>query len=160
MATQTDNDLVEQVQLLAQQSDAPFPYEDCRKVLREASEALPGQAKRYQDLIPDLDSYFYIIDSYAGGVEQALTRPDDELIRASGLFKNSFFQAHPKYKSLEWMINQINTPKLYQEMALRNQLRQILLELFTRRLLHKKALNTKRQEQLLSTLAYETPISF
>lgn len=153
MAAKSENNFVEQVQLLLQQFSGPFPYEDCRRILRDASEALPGQGKQYQDLIPDLDSYFYVVDSYAGGVLQVLERPSIELVRAQGFLKNSFFQMHPKYKSLEWMINQINTPKLYQKVALSNQLRHILLELFTRRLLYTQKSNTIRQEQLLSNAA-------
>lgn len=82
-----------------------------------------------------------------------MARPSIELVRARELLKNSFFQTHPKYKPLEWMVNQINTPELYQKIALSNQLRQILLELFTRRLLYEQSSNTMRQEQLLSTVA-------
>ncbi len=151
-STQIDN-LTGQVRTLLGEFSGPFPYDDCRKVLQTIADTYPSQEHRYQDLIPDLDSYFYIVDAYAGGALQVMERSGKELVTARGLLKNSFFQAHPKYKPIEWIINQINTPKLYQKITSSDQLRQILLELFMRQLQSDQQASAKRQEQMLSVFS-------
>jgi len=152
VSTQIDN-LTGQVRTLLEEFSGPFPYNDCRKALQTVADTYPGQGSRYQDLISDLDSYFYIVDAYAGGALQVMERSGKELVTAREMLKNSFFQAHPKYKPIEWMINQINTPKLYQKMALSDQLRQMLLELFMRQVQSEQQASAQRQKQMPSALS-------
>ena len=142
--------LADQVLLLQTKLRGPFPYTDCKKLWLLIQENDPQEAKRYSDLIPDLDSYFYIVDAHASGVQEVIKWDNAKLTRARSLLKNSFYQMHTRYKSIEWMINQINTPTLYEMLAVSDQLRAMLLKMIFDLMLTQNRTNLARQEQLLA----------
>jgi hypothetical protein len=103
----------------------PFPYLDCRKLKREAE----GQ---YDDLIPDLASFFYWVSSHAHGVEEILNWPEARLRKARDDLAESFFEQFPQYRSLENMITPADTPDLSRDLIVHEQARRSLVELITR----------------------------
>lgn len=143
--------LAKQITMLSGELRKPFPYADCRKVLQEAFKANPKQEKRYHDLIPDLSTYFSDIYSHAAGVSHILEWPSDQIVQAQDFLKRSFFDSYSSYKPVEWRVNQLNTPTLYQEIAVSNQLRNLLRELLSQLLFQRRQVNASRQEQLLAT---------
>jgi len=145
------NILSEHIESLAGELSKPFPYDDCRKVLNEA-EAAPKHTRRYHDLIPDLSTYFSDIYSHASGVEFLKEWPSDRISQSQAFLKRSFFDAYSAYKSIEWRINEIDTPTLYRDIVVNNQLRNLLLELFSQLLYERVQINEARQKQLLSVI--------
>ena len=143
--------LAKQITMLSGELRKPFPYADCRKVLQEAFKANPKQEKRYHDLIPDLSTYFSDVHSHAAGVAYILEWPSDRIVQSQDFLKRAFFEAYSTYKPIEWRINQLSTPILYQEIAASNQLRNLLRELLSQLLLQRREVNDSRQEQLLAT---------
>lgn len=142
--------LVDQVLQLQQKFRGPFPYADCKKLWQQIQENYLQEARRYEDLIPDLDSYFYIVDAHASGVEEVVKWDNLKLIHARGFLKNSFYQMHVRYKPIEGMINQINTPQLYEKVAISNQLRAMLLRLIADQMLIQNHSSLARQKQFLT----------
>lgn len=149
MTTSSINILTSQIKSLSQEWPQPFPYADCRKVLSDLAQMEAGKMRRASDFIPDLNTYFYNVYSYSHGVTELMHWPADKLLKAHETLKRSFFQQYARYKPAEWMINQINTPQLYQEMALSDQLRHLLLALISQRLLELQQANAERQERFL-----------
>jgi hypothetical protein len=142
--------LAGQVLQLQKEFRGPFPYADCKKLWQQIQEDYLQEAGRYEDLIPDLDSYFYIVDAHASGVEELVTWDGIKMVHARGLLKNSFYQMHTRYKPIESMINQINTPTLYEKVAISNQLRAMLLTIIADQMLNQNRLNLARQERFLT----------
>ena len=142
--------LSEQINSLAKELSQPFPYKDCEKTLQEAEKATPKIAKRFRDFGLDLSTYFSYVYSHASGVEHILNWPSSRIAEAQMLLKKSFFAAYPAYKPLEWRVNQINTPTLYREIAASDQLRNMLLELFSQLTAERREENIMRQERFLS----------
>ena len=150
MSTYTHQVLADQIRTLSRKLEGPFPYEDCYQVtaqLREKSD-LRG-VKRYEDLIPDLDAYFYLVDSHSSGVEFVMKWPTSELVVSQALLKKSFFQTHTKYREIEWMINELNTPKLYIMLTVSDELRVMLQKLMLDLVEETKRVNTARQQEFL-----------
>lgn len=142
-----------QLERLLPEFHGPFPYADCRTLLGELRGNNSQQGRRYEDLIPDLNSYFYNVYSYASGISQVLGWDGPELFQAREKMRRSFFQVHARYKAIEWMINQIGTPELHRKLGLSNQIRLLLVELITQRLIFEQQVNIERQELLLTTVA-------
>jgi len=145
--------LVDQVLQLQREFRGPFPYADCSKLWKQIQENYLQEAARYEDLIPDLDSYFYIVDAHASGVEELVKWDGIKMVQAHGLLKNSFYQMHTRYRPIESMINQINTPALYEKVAISNQLRTMLLTIIADQMLNQNRLNLARQERFLTPSA-------
>ena len=109
---------------LKEQDISPFPSEDCRWLKREFDENLSG-------LIPDLDIWFITVSGYSGWGKRILAWPEEKVVQARAILSHSFFEEHPKYAWLERHITQANTPDLYEALYLSEQLRKMLLELFS-----------------------------
>ena len=151
MSLYTNQILADQIRHLSEKLEGPFPYEDCDKVLAQLREKLdPKIAKRYQDLIPDLDAYFYLVDSHSSGVEYVVRWQTSELVVSQGLLKKSFFQTHTRYQEIEWMINEINAPKLHMRLTVSNELRVMLQKLMLDLIEETKRANLVRQQEFLT----------
>ena len=100
----------------------PMPYEDCRKIMGE-----PGG--RHEDIIPDLDTYTYLIASCSIGTGKLVARPSDYLRDTRKWLSLTFFEQYPRYADLEKLITRENTPKLYEELRVYEHARQLVLEL-------------------------------
>ena len=151
MSTYTSQVLADQILHLSKRLDGPFPYEDCRQVLAQLRENPDLQSvKRYEDLIPDLDSYFYLVDSHSSGVEYVIRWQSSELVVSQRLLKKSFFQTYTKYREIEWMINELNTPKLHMMLTVSNELRVMLQKLMQDLIEGTKRANLVRQQEFLA----------
>lgn len=128
---------------MSQKDRGPFPYEDCRQILREAGTDV------YDDLIPDLSSYFYDIYSHSAGAKNLVSWSDIELTRSQKAFRKSFFDRHPKYSPLEPAINLNNASTLAQRMKLYDQLRHNLIKFTSILMEDRKSLNASQQRKQL-----------
>lgn len=100
----------------------PFPYEDCRVLLRK---------EQHQDLIPDLDAYFYNIASHCFGIENVLKWSSAKLEASRKALSQSFFEKHSQYKQLEQHITDVDTPNLYARFRVCERLRADLTHLIS-----------------------------
>lgn len=148
--TFTNETLTDQVLALSGKLGGAFPYEDCYLPLNQIEQAksLRG-SKRYEDLTSDLDGYFYLVGSHARGIQKLADWPVSELTISQDLLKLSFFQTHRRYREIEWMINEINTPRLSSMLTASNELRTMLLKLISDTVEESRRVNTIRQEKLL-----------
>lgn len=150
MSIYTNQVLADQILYLSKKLDGPFPYEDCRQVLAQLREKLdPRASRRYEELIPDLDAYFYLVDSHSSGVEHVIRWQVSELVISEGVLKKSFFQTHTRYREIEWMINELNTPKLHMMLTVSNELRVMLQKLIFDLVEESKRVNIARQQEFL-----------
>lgn len=102
----------------------PFPYADCRKLLRQ-------DAELYESLIPDLDLYFSDIAGYCSDVKRISQWSDERLGEAEKTIRRSFFERHQQYEPLKLEITESNTPDLHKRLALCERLRIKFLELLS-----------------------------
>ena len=100
----------------------PFPYQDCRRVLAAAN--LSGD-----DLIPELDLYFSDVAGYCSWGKRLLRFSRSELLTARATLERSFFEKHPEYLPLAALINETDTPTLFADLKLHDELRGKLLAL-------------------------------
>lgn len=150
MSLYTSQALASQILRLSEKLSGPFPYDDCFQVTAQLREKLDLRGvKRYEDLIPELDAYFYLVDSHASGVEHIIAWQSTEITVSQELLKKSFFQNHRRYREIEWMINEINTPKLYMMLTVSNELRVMLQKLMFDLIEEAKRINLARQQEFL-----------
>ena len=150
MSIYTSQVLADQIRHLSEKLGGPFPYEDCGTVLAQLREKLePRIARRYEDLTPDLDAYFYLVDSHSSGVDFVVNWQAPEIVVSQALLKKSFFQTHTRYREIEWMINEINTPKLHMMLTVSNELRVMLQKLMLDLIEETSRMSTARQQELL-----------
>ena len=150
MTLYTNQLLADQIRTLSQKLEGPFPYEDARQVLAQLRENLDSKStKRYEDLVPDLDAYFYLVDSHSSGVDFVLKWQASEIVVSQGLLKKSFFQTHTKYREIAWMINELNTPKLHAMLTVSDELRVMLQKLMLDLVEETKRVNAARQKEFL-----------
>jgi hypothetical protein len=101
----------------------PFPYEDCRLLQRKED---------HQDLIPDLDAYFYNIASHCLGIKKVLNWPIARLEASRKELSQSFFDKHPQYERLKQDITDVYTPNLYARLRVCERLRADLTHLISK----------------------------
>lgn len=98
----------------------PFPYADCRHVMAQVGEFDEG-------LIPDLDLYFSNVAGYCSWGKRLQRMPRPELLAARATLTRSFFEKHPEYLPLTALINEADTPTLFGDLKLHEELRNRLL---------------------------------
>ena len=148
--TSKNETLADQITALSDKLGGLFPYEDCYLIQEQIREIRPPrESKRYEDLISDLDGYLYLVGSHARGVEKLAEWPVSELAMSQDLLKPSFFQTHRRYREIEWMINEINTPKLSSMLTASNELRVMLQKLMFDLIEENKRVNIARQQEFL-----------
>lgn len=101
----------------------PFPYSDCRFLLREFEDP------RSSGLIPDLDLYFSTIVGCAQSARRLLGWPQDKIAAVRRELEGSFFERHPVYDPLKVRITPVATPELYRRLLVCDQLRVDLLDI-------------------------------
>lgn len=103
----------------------PFPYDGCRKLVRQF-----GQA--YEELGPDFATFSADIASHCGGARKLLAWPEERLLKSQEYFQETFFEKHPKYKPLESWITEAHTRDLYTNIVSHEHARTRLLLLLAR----------------------------
>src|SRR5688572_25517783 len=103
-------------QMSDEECRGPFPYDDCRWLRNEFHDIS-------DDLIPDLDMWFFDIYGYASHGKRLIKLSEEEVLRARGLLCLSFFDKHPEHAWLKMHITQSATPDLYEDMDLADRLR-------------------------------------
>jgi hypothetical protein len=153
MSIYTNDTLKNQILTLSEKLWGPFPYQDCRVVMKQIAASLePRESKRYGDLIPDLDAYFYLVSSHSRGVMEFAEWTATEMVASRELLKKSFFQTHRRYYDIQWMINEINSPVLFMRLTASNELRSMLLKLISDKVEESQRVNVARQEKFLLAL--------
>ena len=100
----------------------PFPYDDCRALLREAP-------NKYKDLIPALDLFFSTVAGYGSWGPKLLQWSPGQRQKATEDLAVSFFEKYPLYEPLLPLVTFSITPRLYSAFKAHESLRQSLLEL-------------------------------
>jgi len=103
----------------------PFPYGDCRKLHKLKPQFSDG-------FIPDLDLYLSFIAGYSSSATGLDQRPLDEIRNAIPRLKKSFFETHRRYKPLEELITDTETPWLHHELQMADELRLDLVSIMER----------------------------
>ena len=138
------NTLINKLTSLCQKdSDDPFAYEDCWKLIDKYGE-------RYQDLTADLNSYFMDIAGYCGWGQRIATWPKAKIWKVRKMQSKSFFGKYPHYQLLSSEITLVATPTLYSQMAhyeeMRLTLQKVLIHLYTAQQNHTGTSETSIQE--------------
>lgn len=100
----------------------PFPYDDCRTLLRV-------NPKKYEDLIPALDLFFSTVAGYGSWGSKVLQWNPGQIQKATEDLTNNFFEKHPLYEPLLPLVTSSDTPHLYSALKAHESLRQNLIEL-------------------------------
>ena len=82
--------------------------------------------------MPDLDAYCSFIAGYASSATRLERRPTTELWAALPKLRKSFFEACPEYKRLANYITNTETPALFHELEVADNLRFGLVRLIAR----------------------------
>lgn len=112
--------LVELRRVFKEDLSTPFPYDDCRRVYARAGKIADG-------LIPDLDLYFGDVAGYCSWGKRLQRLSQAELLAARATLARSFFEKHPEYLPLAVLINETDTPVLFADLKLHDELRGRLL---------------------------------
>jgi hypothetical protein len=100
----------------------PFPYQACYRIQRLKPRLTRG-------LVPDLDTFFSFIAGYSSSATHLRNRTKDELARAIPKLKRSFYEAYPRYESLEEFIARPENEALQHDLRVADQLRSALVVL-------------------------------
>ena len=114
--------LAREITELFESDISPFPSEDCRWLKCEFEANL-------DDLYTDLTMWFMTVAGYSSWGKQLLSWSEDKVRQVRDGIRYSFFDESPKYKWLEVHITEANTPGLYEEFKLYEQLRNKLCTL-------------------------------
>ena len=112
--------VVELRRVFKEDLSTPFPYGDCRRVYAGAGKIADG-------LIPDLDLYFGDVAGYCSLGKKLLRLSANDLLKARATLIRSFFEKHSQYLPLTAFINETDTPTLYADLKLHDELRARLL---------------------------------
>ncbi len=100
----------------------PFPYQGCRTLLRGTDERMDG-------FIPDLALYFADIAGFSDSANRLNGWDKERVAMAQRMLEKSFFEKHSEYQALEGRITPDDTPDLYADMMLHEEMRRKVLHL-------------------------------
>ncbi len=101
-----------------------FLNDDCRYLLQNNHE-------QFRNLIPDLDLYLLNVAGYCGNSWRLLKLSKEKPQEIGGSLTTTFFEEYPQYRLLEGQIDELNTPDLYERLALYEKMRSLLLEILS-----------------------------
>jgi hypothetical protein len=104
----------------------PFPRKDCKNLI-------PEGGKYYEDFVTLLD--LYGIDMVGRGKFpwRILKLSDQEQRTLYTDLQESFFDKHPQYKKVQTRVTESQTPRLFAQLSVYEQIRQTLLKLLDAR---------------------------
>ncbi|SRR6266567_8095597 len=100
----------------------PFPYEDCRTLMR-------SDRGRFNSLVPALDLYMSFIAGYSLSAANLGEGGGQELSLAIAKLQRSFFDNYPEYLPLVPSITEETTPALNLQLKTCDEIRWSLIEL-------------------------------
>ncbi len=101
-----------------------FLNDDCRYLLQNNDE-------QFRNLIPDLDMCLLNVAGFCSNSRRLLKLTKEILQEIQASLTTSFFEEYPQYRLLERQIDELNTPDLYERLALYEKMRNMLLELLS-----------------------------
>jgi len=116
--------LAKALEQLYKEAHHPFPYGDCRKILRDNPDM------RFSGLIPDLDVYFSLIVGRASYGKRILRWPKEQIEQIQTELRRSFFDQFPVYLPLREQMT--SSPDLGRDLAAVDTMRDLLLKLLSR----------------------------
>ena len=114
--------MVDEIEALMLKVAGPFPYADCRYVLEQVGS---------DDwmLVSHLDTFFMTIAGYCSSADRMERWAPIRLQNARQGTIYAFFDEHPHYQRLQWLINERDTPRLHAQLAGYDRMRVLLREL-------------------------------
>jgi hypothetical protein len=131
-------ELLDKLRLLRQSDNKPFAYKDCRKLSNQ-------HRGKIDDLIRDLNTYFMDIAGFCSGDYQILHLPKATLLSAINRLSISFFEKHSKYNIIKDQITEENTPDLFADFKLCENMRMLAIELISKLLQTEMTSGDKRK---------------
>lgn len=113
--------LLDRLAVINAKDRGPFPYRDCRMLLEGTS--------GYEELIPDLDSYFSELAGYASSGPRLLQWRTDKVNQVRGELTQTFYDRFPKYRPLAPRVTAATTPDLFAALRMADEKRAVLTEL-------------------------------
>ena len=104
---------------LLKQVKGTFPYDDCFAIKAQYPDIAP-------DFIPDLDMFFYEVESIASSMRDTVKNPV-QLATTRRIIERPFLDLHPKYSQALATITPDRMPKLYAWLEIHERLRQVCL---------------------------------
>lgn len=99
----------------------PFPYNDCAKI----------SAKDDDDLIPSLDLYFSDIAGFCSWGKRILLWSNEQSGIAEDTLRKSFSQRFPAFTEVFKLINDKETPQLYNQILVYDLMRLTLIDILS-----------------------------
>lgn len=118
---------------LYNEDSVPFPRKECWTILA-------GTGEKFNGFIPDLAMYCMDIAGFIGSVETINRWSDVRLTWAHATGERSFFDKYPEFQELEVRITPVDTPDLYAEIELYEEMRELLLDLISLEIERRKQL--------------------
>lgn len=122
------NGIVEKLEILQKlyKSDffQPFPYEDCRKILKQ-------NRKEFEDLIPSLDVYFSDVAGFCSSGKRIERWTEEQIAAVESKLGDSFFERFPTFTELKSEINEKQTPRLHSQLLIFDLMRLTFVDILS-----------------------------
>lgn len=122
--------ILETLDCLQSEDVHPFPYADIRHIYKTVtSRKIKTRRAIDKGFIPDLDYYQSSIAGCSSWGKKALKWDADKRQEFTGLLGGEFFDRHPEYLLVRRWITEANTPDLYRNFVLYEEMRVNVLAL-------------------------------
>lgn len=109
----------------------PFPYADIRHIYKTVtSRKIRTRRAIDKGFIPDLDYYWSSIAGCSSWGKKAPRRAFEKRLKLARLLDEEFFDKHPEYQPVRRWITEANTPYLYRDFVLHEEMRVNALALY------------------------------
>ena len=127
------NTLEEVLQTLAELDEAnahQFPSDDIRHIYKTVASRKKLTRRVIDNFFKgDLDTYFSAISGASSWGWKALEWPFEKRKRIANYLSQEFFERHPRYLPVRRWITEANTPELYRDFVLHEEMRVNVLAL-------------------------------
>ena len=119
--------LVQRMIQLHEQDKGPFPYDDLRLIRRTVTSRKKLTRRLLDSVNPDLNLYFMEISGSCSWGNRAKSWPRERRQQIAPCLQLDFFGRFPKYEPLRRWISESQTPSLYRDLVLHDEMRLTLL---------------------------------
>ncbi len=107
-----------------------FPYDDIRHIYKTVtSRKIVTRRAIAKGFIPDLDTFASAASGYSSWGEKSLIWPTEKRQRIADYLGKSFFERYPEYLPVQRWITDTNTPELFRDFVLHEEMRVNVLAL-------------------------------